>query len=92
MSTDLLEETQSRVQLARPWQVILFNDEWHPFDQVVLYIQKATGCSEPAAHAITLAAHQTGQSSCYAGPLETCERVAAKLEEIRLRVSIERAP
>jgi ATP-dependent Clp protease adaptor protein ClpS len=90
--TELLEETQSRAQLARPWQVILFNDDWHAFDQVVLYVQKATGCSEPLAHAITLAAHQTGQSSCYAGALEACERVAAKLEEIRLRVSVERVP
>jgi len=92
MSPQVLEEPRTRAQLARPWQVILFNDDWHPFDQVVLYVQKATGCSEPVAHAITLAAHETGQSFCYAGGLEACERVAAKLEEIRLRVSIERAP
>ena len=29
----ILEEEETR--LARPWVVILYNDDWHPYDQVV---------------------------------------------------------
>lgn len=90
MAPDVLEQTGEKVELRSPWQVILFNDDWHPFDQVVLWVQKATGLGEPAAYRITLTAHETGQAVCYGGPLEACERVAAKLQEIDLKVSIER--
>lgn len=91
MSPDVLEETEEKIEIARPWQVILHNDDWHPFDLVVLYVQKATGCNQPAAYRITLTAHETGQAACYAGPLEACERVSAKLQQIALNVSLERS-
>lgn len=84
-------ETDERVQLQRPWNVLLFNDEVHGFDEVVLQVQKATGCNEQQAYQITLAAHLTGQAVAFTGPFERCEIVAAKLQEIRLNVSIERA-
>lgn len=90
MPPDVVEETEEKVEVRRPWQVTLFNDDWHPYDQVVLWVQKATGCSEPEAERITWTAHTTGQAVCFGGPLEACERVAAKLEEIALKVSIER--
>ena len=89
MSPDVLEETEEKTETARPWQVILHNDDWHPFDLVVLYVQKATGCSEQAAYGITLGAHESGRAVCYAGPLEACERVAAELQEIALNISLD---
>lgn len=89
--TEVAEQTEERTEIQRPWQVILFNDDWHDFNDVVLWVQKATGCNEQVAYQITLTAHTTGQAVCFGGPLEACERVAAKLEEIALRVSIERA-
>ena len=80
-----------RVELQRPWQVILFNDDVHSFDEVILQVQKATGCSLERAVEITYTAHTEGQAVCFGGPLERCEMVAAKLQEIRLRVSIDRS-
>ena len=62
MSTEVLVDTEEQTRTARPWQVILHNDDWHPFDLVVLYIQKATGCNEPTAYRITLTAHDSGQA------------------------------
>ncbi len=83
--------TDEKVEVQRPWQVILFNDDWHTFDQVILQVQKATGCSLEDATLITLKAHTDGQAVCFSGPLERCEIVAGKLQEIKLNVRIERA-
>ncbi|MBI2900555.1 MAG: ATP-dependent Clp protease adaptor ClpS [Planctomycetes bacterium] len=83
-------KTQETVELQRPWNVVLFNDDVHTFDEVILQLQKATGCSLERAVQITYAAHTEGQAVAYGGCLERCEIVAAKLQEIRLRVTIER--
>jgi ATP-dependent Clp protease adaptor protein ClpS len=80
----ILEEEETR--LARPWVVILYNDDWHPYDQVVFQVQKATGCSLEEAEWITHEAHTQGRAIAYSGTQEECERVANVLREIRLQV------
>lgn len=80
----ILEEEETR--LARPWVVILYNDDWHPYDQVVFQVQKATGCSLEEAEWITHEAHSQGRAIAYSGTQEECERVANVLREIRLQV------
>lgn len=47
------ETPTSAVELGNPWQTVLFNDEVHSFDQVILQIQKATGYSLERAVNIT---------------------------------------
>ncbi|BCW99345.1 MAG: hypothetical protein KatS3mg024_2172 [Armatimonadota bacterium] len=70
-------------------RVILFNDDYHTMDEVVLQIQKATGYSLEKSEAIMWEAHTRGQAVVYCGDLEDCNRVASVLEEIGLRVAIE---
>ncbi len=89
-TTTLDPKTDERVELARPWNVILYNDDVHSFDEVILQVQKATGCSLERAAAITFEAHNNGKAVCFTGPLERCEIVAAKLQEIRLNVTLEK--
>jgi ATP-dependent Clp protease adapter protein ClpS len=76
---------------GKPYHVILYNDDTHAFDAVVHQVQKATGVSAEEAFAITLQAHELGQSACYAGSHETCRRVADILREIALQVEVDRA-
>jgi ATP-dependent Clp protease adaptor protein ClpS len=83
---DQLEES-----LENPWVVILYNDDWHPYDQVVFQIQKATGCSLEKAVWITHEAHTTGRAICFTGTLEECERVATVLRAIKLQVETDKA-
>jgi ATP-dependent Clp protease adaptor protein ClpS len=71
--------------------VILLNDDWHTFDEVILQLVKAIKCSPQKASEIALEAHATGEAVCYSGPKERCEHVASILEEIELGVRIERA-
>jgi ATP-dependent Clp protease adapter protein ClpS len=77
--------------VIEPWNVILLNDNWHTFDEVILQLIKAIKCSHQKASEITIEAHTTGEAVCYSGPKERCEHVASILEEIDLGVRIERA-
>lgn len=77
--------------VIEPWNVILLNDDWHTFDEVIAQLIKATGCSPQKALEIALEAHNNGEAICFTGHRERCEHVASVLEEIDLGVRIERA-
>ena len=70
------------------WQVILYNDDYHLFDQVVAQVQRATGYAYPRAYAITMEAHTTGRAVVWSGAIEECLRVEAVLREIGLHTDI----
>lgn len=82
--------SSQEVELDNPWQVVLFNDEVHSFDEVILQLQKATGCSLERAAELTLRVHQNGKASVFFGPKEKCDRVAAILGQIRLGTQVEK--
>jgi ATP-dependent Clp protease adaptor protein ClpS len=70
-------------------RVILFNDEWHTFEEVIEQIIKATGCATDRAEVLTLEVHNAGKSMVYDGDFAECLRVSTILEEIHLRTQIE---
>ncbi len=83
---DIDEEVDDRTGGNGPWIVILYNDDWHPIEEVVLQVEKATGCSEAHALRVTVEAHTRGRSIAMTGSREDCERAAAILRQIRLQV------
>ncbi|MBI3805557.1 MAG: ATP-dependent Clp protease adaptor ClpS [Nitrospirae bacterium] len=97
MSTEVLDlpevetisDAKNEVEEELPWNVILYNDDLHSFDEVILQVQKATGVALERAVEITLEAHLKGRAVCYTGLLERCEHVAAVLQQIGLTVEIE---
>jgi ATP-dependent Clp protease adapter protein ClpS len=84
-----IEHTSSFV--IEPWNVIILNDDWHTFDEVIFQLMKATGCSSQQAEAIAWEAHTKGEAICFTGSRERCEHVAGILEEIELGVRLEAA-
>lgn len=70
-------------------RVILFNDEWHSFDEVIEQIIKATGCNYDKAEDLTWEVHNAGKAMVYEGEMGECLRVSNVLEEIMLRTQIE---
>ncbi len=72
-----------------PWRVILYNDEIHTFEEVILQIIKATGCSSEQAKSFAIQAHSQGKASVYEGSFEECFRVQGVLREIQLVTEIE---
>jgi ATP-dependent Clp protease adaptor protein ClpS len=84
------KETDESTELANPWQVVLFNDEVHSFDEVILQVQKATGYSLERATEITWRVHKNGKAVVYIGSKEECGKVAGILGQIRLIVQVEK--
>jgi ATP-dependent Clp protease adaptor protein ClpS len=89
VETELDRELEERLQ--RPWVVLLYNDDWHTFDEVILQVQKATGCSLSRAEQITQEAHNRGRAIAFEGSHLECEYVVAVLRQIELRAEIETA-
>lgn len=74
------------------WQVILYNDPVNAYNNVVLWLQKATGCSHENAEQITNTAETVGRAVCFGGEKEKCTQVAAYLRGKGLQVEIDNAP
>jgi len=87
-TTETLPTVSEVVDLDLRGKVILFNDDWHTFDEVIEQIIKATGYSYARAEAITWEVHTKGKAKVYEGSLEDCIRVSAILEEIHLKTQI----
>jgi len=84
-----LELEGQEVAAALPFYVILYNDDHHAVDEVVLQVQKATGVSLHQAFEITMEAHTKGRAVCFTGEIDECEKVAAVLREIKLTVEVD---
>lgn len=87
VEVDVEEETEER--LDEPWKVILYNDDIHTFEEVILQLLKATGCTTQEAERIAWQAHMNGKAVAYEGTFDECFRVNAVLREIQLVTEIE---
>lgn len=76
--------------IVDPWHVVLLNDNWHTFDEVILQLVKAAGYTAEKAERIAREVHIHGEAICYTGPRGRCEDVASVLAEIKLIVRVER--
>ena len=72
-----------------PARVILYNDDWHSFDDVIIQLVKATGMNPEKAleHAHNI--HNLGRDIVYRGARDQCEKVAGILREIRLQTEVD---
>ncbi|MEE9450202.1 MAG: ATP-dependent Clp protease adaptor ClpS [Ignavibacteriaceae bacterium] len=69
-------------------RVILYNDEWHSFDEVIVQLIKATNCSFEEARARTFEVHVKGRSTVFTGEFSACLNVSSILEEIALHTQV----
>ena len=83
---DIIEEEDISIGLKS--KVILYNDDWHSFDEVILQIIKAIGCSNTEAQNKALETHVKGKSVIFDGEFKECLRVSSVLEEIALHTQI----
>jgi ATP-dependent Clp protease adaptor protein ClpS len=76
-------------RVETPWTVVLYDDDVHTFDDVIVQVVKATGCTaeRAARHAWTV--HTEGKDRVYTGEFFECLRVQGVLREIQLVTEIE---
>ncbi len=82
-------EVAEETRVALPWRVVLFDDDVHTFEDVIVQVVIATGCSVESAQRIAWTVHTTGKAVCFEGPFEACFRVKSVLDEIALITQIE---
>jgi ATP-dependent Clp protease adapter protein ClpS len=70
-------------------RVILFNDDYHTFDQVIQQLIKAIRCTPQQGERMAWTVHTEGKCEVYHGPIEECLQVSAVLEEIDLKTRID---
>ena len=91
MPTKPLEITEldEEVITQEPAKVILFNDEVHTFDEVIIQITKAIRCTHSKAESLAWEVHNNGKTVVYSGELFKCMEVSGVLEEIKLMTQVE---
>jgi ATP-dependent Clp protease adaptor protein ClpS len=82
-----LEEEKTDINIGS--RVVLFNDDWHTFEEVIAQIIKATKCSFIEARDKTFEVHVNGKAVVYSGEMADCLKVSSILEEILLHTQIE---
>ena len=82
-----LEEEEIGTDLGS--RVILFNDDWHTFEEVISQLIKAIKCSFEEARDKTFEVHFKGKAVVFSGDMPECLKVSGVLEEISLHTQIE---
>ena len=83
------EDVEVDERIDTPWRVIVYNDEIHTFEEVIVQLIKATGCSAEQAEQHAWTIHTEGKDCVFEGDFEDCFRVQGVLREIQLVTEIE---
>lgn len=83
---EIIEDIETVTGLAS--RVILYNDEWHTFEEVIVQLIKATNCSFEDARDRTFEVHFKGKSIVFNGEFSACLNVSSILEEIALHTQV----
>ncbi|MDX2007012.1 MAG: ATP-dependent Clp protease adaptor ClpS [Meiothermus sp.] len=78
-STDTLSRTNTRIQKAPMYKVLLLNDDYTTWDFVVFVLMRFFGKSEAEAHQGTLEVHQKG---IYVAGIYTFEIAETKANQV----------
>ncbi len=71
-----------------PSLVLLFNDDVHSFEDVIIQLMKAVGCSALIGYLYALEVHTIGRATVFLGPMIRCLTIAEVLREIDLKVEV----
>ena len=85
----ITESEDEKTSIDEGSRVILYNDDWHTFEEVIAQIIKATKCSFIEARDKTFEVHVNGKAIVFIGEMKDCLKVSAILEEILLHTQIE---
>jgi len=80
VTTKPKKRTQTAVRLQPPYNVIIFNDDYHSMQFVAEVLCKVLGCTLDRAVLLMLQAHHMGRAIVWTGSKEVAE---LKAEQIR---------
>ena len=80
--------TEEDTTIGLESRVVLYNDNWHTFDEVILQLIKAVNCSFETARGYAFEVHVKGKAIVFNGEFAKCLRLSSVLEEIALDTQI----
>lgn len=83
---DVLTEEETITELTS--KVLLYNDDWHTFEEVIFQLIKAIRCSFEKARDFAFEVHTRGSAVVYNGTITDCLKVSSVLEEIALNTQV----
>lgn len=83
---EITTEETSDVDISS--RVVLYNDDWHTFEEVITQLIIATQCSFDKARDFAFEVHVKGKAIVFAGSMSQCLKVSSVLEEIALHTQI----
>lgn len=83
---ELFEESIADVTFES--KVILYNDDWHTFEEVISQLMKAVGCTFEQGRDFAFEVHFNGKAVVFNGALNKCLAVSSILEEIALHTQV----
>ena len=84
-----VEVEEADAAVDTPWRVVLYDDDVHTFEDVILQLMKAVGCTPEQGYQHALTVHTEGKDCVYQGDFFDCFRVQGVLREIQLVTEIE---
>lgn len=85
-SIEVLEEEGTTTGAEN--RVVLYNDDWHTFDEVIVQLIKAINCSYEQGRSFAFEVHTKGKAIVFTGSIKDCLKVSSVLEEIALNTQI----
>jgi ATP-dependent Clp protease adapter protein ClpS len=73
---------------GRGWVVTVFDNDYNTWEEVMTILQVATGCGVEEAYMETWEIHHQGLSVVHCADKEECERVAAIIVRIGIKVTV----
>ena len=87
--TEPEQETRSRTQLARPWNVVVHDDPVTLMSYVTNVFMEVLGYGRTKAHRLMMEVHTKGRSVVWTGGREQAEVYAQKLQAFHLLTTLE---
>jgi ATP-dependent Clp protease adapter protein ClpS len=90
LSIQLVDETevQGPDTGVGGWVVVVYNNDVNTWDEVISVLRRATGCTEEQAEIETWEIHNLGKSVVHHGRQGECERAAAIIRSIGIKVDV----
>lgn len=83
---EIIEDQATDINEAS--RVVLYNDDWHTFDEVIEQLIKAVKCTYEQGRNFAFEVHVKGKAIVFSGSLKDCLKVTSILEEIALHTQI----
>ncbi len=83
---EIITEDTSDINLSS--RVLLFNDDWHTFEEVIAQLIIATQCTFEKARDFAFEVHVKGKAIVFNGSMSASLKVSSVLEEIALHTQI----